>query len=139
MFYTFLESDIYCYFGPMIFKKIIIIFLQVDRMLCKKLIFNLQQKRKTPTDACNQISICCVSQGISKVLKQGQSRECIFIVSHCPWSHIKLNKVIPNIYQYILFGWKQWTERRIILVCSSWFWLFYRPHQVLSYAILKCL
>lgn len=139
MFYTFLESDIYCYFGPMIFKKIIIIFLQVDRMLWKKLIFNLQQKRKTPTDACNQISICCVSQGISKVLKQGQSRECIFIVSHCPWSHIKLNKVIPNIYQYILFGWKQWTERRIILVYSSWFWLFYKPHQVLSYAILKCL
>lgn len=135
MFYTFLESDIYCYFGPMIFKKIIIIFLQVDRMLCKKLIFNLQKKRKTPTDGCNQISICCVSQGISKVLKQGQSRECIFIVSHCPWSHIKLNKVIPNIYQYILFGWKQWTERRIILVYSSWCGLY----QVLSYAILKCL
>lgn len=97
----------------------------------KKLIFNLKQKRQTPTDACNQISICCVSQGISKVLKQGQSGKYIFIVSHCPWSHVKLNKVIPNIYQNIISGWKQWTERRISLVCSSWFWLFYRPQQVI--------
>lgn len=91
-------------------KKLLSFFCRLTARCVKKLIFNLKQKRKTPTDACNQISICCVSQGISKVLKQGQSREYIFIVSHCPWSHIKLNKVIPNIYQNVIFGWN--NERR---------------------------